>query len=228
MKIRYGFLLPIVVAALTPGSIWAQTGGGAMDESVQQSALSHGTSEQQGPNSPLGRSDDAGAVPGQSFAVAPSRKSAKTVLASVPVKRPSQYANSPLAHGPQGVKHSAVSKAPALPVPPHSTKARADGPAIAPNGNATGAFFSAQNVRSMPTHPASGSATATARGPLESAAPHPGPSGPGASVSSAPANAVARHSPVSATVGGAPAPYEPPRNAILAVIGGTMMKRNKF
>jgi len=225
MKIRYALLGPVVVAALTPGVIWAQTAGRAMAQIVQQSALGHGESEQKSPDGLLGRSDEAGTQADQNVALG-SRKNAKPGPANVPATKSSQRAESSLAHSPKAAKHSTLIKAPAAAALPGSTKARAPGVAGSQHRNSSGAVSSVKYGGPVPTRPGPGALMA--REPRVLTAPRPGSSALGGGTPPAPANVVARHSPVSAALGGAPASYEPPRNATLAVIGGTMMKRNKL
>ena len=236
MKIRYALLGPIVATALTPGLVWADPAASTMDNSLQQRVLSAGASEQQGASGPLGPNAGALSKASQGVAVGPSLNSANRGIARTPAARAqpsfapaakaSQHAAVQPLHSPQAAKNNLVGKVPGPAALPASAKARASGPTVAQHRNAAGAVSSVQNGGPMPTRPGAG--TFMAREPQVLSAPRPGSSSLGGGTPSAPANVVARHSPVSAAVGGAPASYEPPRNATLAVIGGTMMKRNKL
>lgn len=236
MKLRYALLGSIVVAAFAPGSLWAQPAGSAMDNSLQQRAPGPGPSEQDRSNAALGRKAGASSQAGQGAAVGASPNGANrgaaaapaggTRVSALPAKKLKQHpAVAPVRSSPQATNRSTVSKMPGAAALPGSIKARAAGPTVAQQRNAIGALSPAQSSGPMTGRPGPGAVAA--REPSVLAAPRPGSSALGGGTPSAPANAVARHSPVSATVGGAPA-YEPPRNAVLAVIGGTMMKRNKL
>lgn len=237
MKIRHALLGSIVVAALAPRLLWAAPGTSSVDNGLQR-ALGPGASEQDRSNAALGHKADAPSQAGQGAAFGPSHNSSSanrgaaaapaggTQLSALAAKKSKPQSLIAPVRSPQAKNGSPVSKVPGAAALAGPSKARAAGPAVAPQRNAIGAVSPAQNGVPMPTHPGAGAVAA--REPLALAAPRPGSFALGGGAPSAPANAVARRSPVSAAVGGAPASYEPPRNAKLALIGGTMMKRNKF
>ena len=194
-----------------PAVTWAQTDGRAMAESEQKSAVGL-----------LSHSDQAGTQAGPKVAVAPWRKTAKPGPTNLPATKPGQRAESSLAHSPSAVKHNTgINSAAAAGL----TKARELGVGGPAHRNATAASSSVQY--GVPISTRRGPGALMAHEPLALTAPRLASSSVGGGTASAPANVIARHSAVSAAVGGTPS-YEPPRNATLAVIGGTMMKRNKL
>lgn len=238
MKIEYGLLGVLVVAALAPAPGWAEPSGSGSTGSAQQQAPGHGASEEQGARNFSPPGTGAGSVTGQSEPGASLRMTQGHGVASAPgaeaknsvaaTARPIQPVATPPLHGAKAAKPNTVSAAsPNGIARQESVKAGASGRTASSHRNPPVAASSPQTGSFRPAPLAPGRASAVAPSAHVLAASRPSPSAPASStVAASPAGAAARHTPVSAGVGGA-ASY-PPRNGTLVVIGGTSMRRNKL